>query len=544
MSVTVAQHSATRFSLELKVPAAEVTAAFNEVVSKIAPKVRIPGFRPGKAPKTVLLQKYAQEIHQDVAQQLMDRHFWAKAQEAGVMPISQPALEQVNLRDGQEATFKAQFDVAPQVEAPEYKGLALTKQKRRIDDEAVAEHLEGLRQRANKFLPVEGGAAAGLILTCDIKIKTEGGKGKAAKPMVYKDQVIELKAGRPFDEALFGIQADETRTFTLTHDEDPAQAPNPSLAGKTITYKVAAKEVHKREVPEANDDFAKDQGHASLAELKAALRKDLEEAAERDAVARLQTTLLDALLAAAKFEAPRSMVSLQLDDYCQEFAQQVQQQGVDPRRVNWQAYRQHRLRDAERAVRSGYLLQAIGNAEDIQVTDEEIDADIRAFMDENKVQEPFAPFKANLEQRGATTEIKGRIRTDKIFERLLSSAKVTEELLDKEAFLKVVELERKREAGEALERYDAGGLEGGELAEQEGGAPAHHHEHVHGPDCDHDHDHEPKPKKVAKKAAPKAEAAEVTEEKPAKKAAAKKAEPKAEVAEEKPKKAAPKKKAE
>jgi trigger factor len=539
MSVTVAQHSATRFSLELSVPAAEVSAAFNEVVAKIAPKVRIPGFRPGKAPKTVLLQKYAQEIHQDVAQQLMERHFWAKAQEAGVMPISQPALEQVNLRDGQEATFKAQFDVAPQVELPEYKGLKVKKQKRAIDAEAVAEHLEGLRQRANKFLPVEGAAELGHLVTCDIKVLPEGEKGKPAKAVSYKDQVIELKADRPFDANLVGLKADETKTFTLTHEADPAQAPNPSLAGKTITYTITVKELHNRVVPELNDDLAKDLGqYQTLAELKEGVKKDLEEAAERDAVARVQTVILDQLLDAAKFEAPRSMVILQLDDYCQEFARSVQQQGVDPRRVNWQAYRQHRLRDAERAVRSGYLLQAIGNAEDIQVSDEEIDADVRAFMEENKVQQPFAAFKSDLEQRGATTEIKGRIRTDKIFERLLSSATVTEELLDKEAFLKVVELERKREAGEALERFDAGGLEGGELAEQEGGAPAHHHEHVHGPDCDHDHDHEDKPKKAVKKAAPKAEAAE---EKPAKKAAPKKAEPEAE---EKPKKAAPKKKVE
>ncbi len=540
MSVTVAQHSATRFSLELSVPAAEVTATFNEVVSKIAPKVRIPGFRPGKAPKTVLLQKYGQEIHQDVAQQLMERHFWAKAQEAGVMPISQPALEKVDLRDGQEATFKAQFDVAPQVELPEYKGLKVKKQKRAIDADAVAEHLEGLRQRANKFLPVEGASELGHLVTCDIKVLPEGEKGKAAKAISYKDQVIELKADRPFDANLVGLKPEDTKTFTITHDSDPTQAPNPSLAGKTITYTITVKEIHNRVLPELNDDLAKDLGQfQTLAELKEGVKKDLEEAAERDGIARVQTVILDQLLLAAKFEAPRSMVGLQLDDYCQEFARTVQQQGVDPRRVNWQAYRQHRLRDAERAVRSGYLLQAIGNAEDIQVTDEEIDADIRAFMDENKVQEPFASFKAGLDQRGATTEIKGRIRTDKIFERLLSSATVTEELLDKEAFLKVVELERKRDAGEAIERFDAGGLEGGELAEQEGGAPAHHHEHVHGPDCDHSHDEE-KPKKATKKAAPKAEA-EAAEEKPAKKAAAKKAEPESE---EKPKKAPAKKKAE
>jgi trigger factor len=231
--------------------------------------------------------------------------------------------------------------------------------------------------------------------------------------------------------------------------------------------------------------------------------------------------MLDTLLDAAPFEVPRSMVGLQLDDYCQEFAQHVSRQGMDPKKVNWQAYRQYRLNDAERAVRSGYLLQAIGNAESIEVPEADIDAEIRQFMAENQVQQPFDAFKAELDKRGNTTEIKGRLRTDRIFDHLLTTAKVTEDLLDKAAFEALVELERKREAGIPVNRFDAGGLEGGDLEGQEGGEPAvvaPATEHVHGPDCDHGHDHE-------------------TEEKPAKKAAVKKTAPKAE-AEDTPKKAA------
>lgn len=505
MSVTVQQHSPTRFSLEASIPAVEVSAAFATVVAKIAPKVKIPGFRPGKAPKNVLLQKYGREIHQDVAEQLLSKHFWARAQEAGVVPISSPALEKLDLKEGLDATFRAQFDVAPQVDLPEFKGLTLAKQKRIIDADAVAEHLEGLRQRAARLMPVEGGAEAGMLLTFDIRVLPPSEKGKAAKATKYTDQTIELKPERPLDKELLGIKAGETRTFTISHDEND---PNPGIRGLAIGYEVSAAEVRERQVPALDDDMAKDLGaFQTLDELKAAVTKDLEEAAERDALGRLQTLVLDTLLDAAKFEAPRSMVGLQLDDYCQEFAQHAARNGVDPKRINWAAYRQHRLRDAERAVRSGYLLQAIGNAEDIQVTDEEIDADIRTFMQENQVQAPFETFKENLEKRGATTEIKGRIRTDKIFERLLASAAITEELMEKAAFEALVELERKRDSGEAIERFDAGGLEGGDLHEQEGGAPAHHHHgeeaHVHGPDCDHGHDEVPateaKPKKRAAK---------------------------------------------
>lgn len=532
MSATLHHQSPTRKAVEVTVPASEVSAVFNEVVAKIAPQVRIPGFRPGKAPRPVLMQRYAREIQSDVAQQLVEKHFWKAAQEAGALPISHPSLEKLDLKEGADAVFRAQFDVAPDIELPDYKSLVLTKKKRAIDEATLDEHIEGLRQRATKFLPVEDGAVAqGLIATCDIRVKPQG-----LKAQTYQDQVLEIDATRPFDAQLLGLKSDEKKAFTLTHPADDA---NTVLAGKTLAYEVHVKDIRRKEVPVVGDEFAKDLGaFENLEALKTAVRKDLEEATERDAMARLQATMLDTLLDAAPFEVPRSMVGLQLDDYCQEFAQHVARQGMDPKKVNWQAYRQYRLNDAERAVRSGYLLQAIGNAESIEVPEADIDAEIRTFMAENQIQQPFDAFKAELERRGNATEIKGRLRTDRIFDHLLTTATVTEELLDKAAFEALVELERKREAGIPVNRFDAGGLEGGDLENQEGGEPAAVAPagHVHGPDCDHDHEHEAEAPKPKKKAAKKVE--EPVEEKPKKAAKAKEpaAEEKAgEKAEDKPK---------
>jgi len=519
MPATLHHQSPTRKAVEVTIPAAEVGATFNDVVAKIAPKARIPGFRPGKAPRTVLMQKYAREIESDVAQQLVERHFWKAATEAGALPISQPSLEKLEIKEGADAVFRAQFDVAPEVVLPDYKTMTLTKKKRAIDEATLAEHLEGLRQRAIKYLPVEDGTVApGLVATCDIRVKPQG-----LKAQTYKDQVLEIDGVRPFDAELLGLKVDEKKSFTLTH---PADDNNPVLAGKVLAYEVQVKDIRTKEVPALSDEFAKDMGDfENLEALKAAVRKDLEEATERDALARLQSTMLDTLLEAVPFEVPRSMVILQLDDYCQEFAQHVSRQGMDPKKVNWQAYRQYRLNDAERAVRSGYLLQAIGNAEAIEVPEADIEAEIRAFMAENHVQQSFEAFKAEMDRRGNTTEIKGRLRTDRIFNQLLASATVTEELLDKEAFEALVELERKREAGLPVNRFDAGGMEGGDLEGQEGGEPAAvtAAEHVHGPDCDHDHEPEAKPKKKAPRKAAEAPEAEapVAEKPKAKKAAAK-----------------------
>ena len=512
MQVTLTHHTPTRKSVEVKIPAPEVSAAFTEVIQRMAPKVRIPGFRPGKAPKSVLLKKFGREIEHEVTESLVQRHFWDAAAAAGTQPISQPAVEKVTLKEGEEGLFKAHFDVAPEVKLPDYKDLKLKKQKRLIDDEAVSEHLEGLRERAAKFVPIEGVAAEGHYATLDVRVKPQGMKAKS-----YQDQVVQLDPKRPFDAEIIGMANETTKKFDIVV---PASDANGGLAGKTVHYEATLKDLRNRVVPELNDEFAKDMGaYDDLAALKVAVQKELEEAAERDAVMRVQSRLLDLLLDAAPFEVPTSMVALQLDDYCQEFAQEAARQNMDPRRINWAAYRQHRQRDAERAVRSGYLLQSLGNAEDIQVADEEIDHEIQSYMDENKIQTPFGQFKADLERRGTTTEIKGRIRTDKIFERLMAGASITEETLGKAAFLELVELERKREAGEPVSRFDAGGLEGGELEEQEGGAPVATEPHVHGPDCDHDHEEPaPKPKKAA------AKKAEDSEEKPKKAAAKRKSE--------------------
>lgn len=503
MQVKLTHHTPTRKSVELQVPAAEVTAEIDRVIARLAPKAKIRGFRPGKVPQDVLMQHYGREIHQEVAENLVKRHFWEAAAAAGTQPISQPALEKVNFHETREATFRMHFDVAPDVKVPDYKGLKVTRKKRRIDDETVTEHLEAARQRAAKFVPQEDvPAAEGHYATLDIKVKPQGRKAQS-----YKDQVLELTAARPFDKEILGMKVDETRRFTITMPKEEAAR---DLAGKTLTYEVVLKDLRARVVPELNDDFAKDMGeYENIQALRDFVRKELEEAADRDADTRVQAALLDMLLEAAPFEVPGSMVSLQLDDYCQEFSQTMAQRGVDPRRIDWAKYRQHRLHDAERAVRSGYLLQNIGNAEDIQVTDEEIDGDIRTYMADNRIQRPFETFKAELENRGATTEIKGRIRTDKIFQMILKHAEVVDEILDRAAFEELLELERKREAGLASARFDAGGLEGGSLPDQEGGEPdaIKPAESDAAPDAEVEADAEPKPKKPRAPRKPKAEAA-------------------------------------
>ncbi|MDR1840751.1 MAG: trigger factor [Holophagales bacterium] len=508
MQVTLIHNSDTRKTLEIVFPAPLVDTAFKAALEKITPRVKMPGFRPGKAPKSVLISRYKSEIAREVAEKLIESHFQGAVDAIDLHPITRPALESAELREGVDGTVKVQFDVAPEVKLPEYKGLVLIKKKRRVDDEYIARTLESMREKAARYIPVEDGAAPGHIVKLDTKIKPKGMKAR-----INENQEMRLREGRPFDAEIMGMKVDEEKKFTLQIPEDDE---NYAFAGKQVYYEVFVSDIWSEAVPELNDEFAKDAGdYESLQALKDSLRKDLEESAEKDALVRLQSDILDMLLDASSFEVPSSMVNLQLDDYCREFIEKLNQIGFDYKKIDWKNYRQSRLNDAERAVRSGYLLQALGNAEDIQVSDEEIDQEIRKWMEESRTGESFDAVRANFEKHGATTEIRGRVRTDKIFDMILNSAAVTEEILDSAAYDDLLEMERRRKEGIAQARFDAGGLEGGDFEEQEGGGPdaVMSAEDPVGPEAPPEADAEPPAEegRAAGEAAEIAEAGEVAE---------------------------------
>jgi trigger factor len=464
MQVTLSHNSATRKSIEIVFSQQTMETAFAAAIAKIAPKVKLPGFRPGKTPRSVLLSKYQREIASEVSEKLIEDNFWEAVSSIGLQPISRPAIEKADLVEGAEGKIKVQFDIAPHVNLPDYKSATLVKKKLRIDDAAVDRKLESMRKESAKLVSIEGAAAPGHFVVFNMKTKPQGMKTK-----FFEEQEIELVEGRLFDNEIIGMKIGETKKFSLTVPENDT---NRSLAGKQIFYEVTVNELEDTVYPEINDEFAKDFGdYENLQALKDQIFKDLEEDSENEAIGRLQSDLLDKLLDAATFEIPSSMLYLQLDDYCREFMDVLDNRGISHKRINWRAYRQRRLVDAERAVRSGYLLQALGNAENIQVSDEEIDQEIKNWIEESKFTESFHDIKAPLNKRGATTEVKGRVRTTKIFDMLLKAATVTEEILDKAAYDNLLEVERRREEGIAQVRFDAGGLEGGDFEEQDSGGP-------------------------------------------------------------------------
>src|SRR5580692_6217915 len=261
-----------KHSLEISVPVVEVEKETERAVAEIQRKVRLPGFRPGKAPMGLVKQRFAGDIRQDVIEKLVPRFFRAAADKDHLEVVGQPNVTDVNFKAGEPITFKAEFEVAPKFELGEYRGVTITYNEPEITDAEVDARIEEIREQKAEYVnedprPLADGDYAVVSL--------ESLSGVAEK--VSQDELM-LKLGdeatmAEFSENLRGAAPDESREFDVTYPEDYDRKP---LAGRTVRFRATVKAVRRKELPEVNDEFAKDLGdYQTLDDLKDAVRKSM-----------------------------------------------------------------------------------------------------------------------------------------------------------------------------------------------------------------------------------------------------------------------------
>ena len=410
--------------LVIEVPVDAVRKESDRVAAKYSRSVRVPGFRPGHAPAHLVRQRYREEIKSEVVQALLPKFFNDAVKDRQLSAVGQPEFEDLKFEEGQPLTCKATFEVLPEFELKEYKGLEVEEEPVTLTEAEVAKALEELRESAATYevvseRPAEGGD--------DVTISYQGRdvQDPKAEPIEGREIVIHLdtQGGARFDENLRGANAGEKREFKVSHPED---YPSKRLAGKTISYRVEVHGIKRKVLPGLDDELARTVSEFStLEELRARVRQDVEQLHRRKAEKTVRQRLVEELLKRHQFPVPASMVKDQLEHRMESAVGQLVAQGIDPRsaQLDWGKLREKMQPEAEQAVRAAIILQRIAEAERIEVSEEELDQSIREIAQQRG--EAPAALKTRLTRDGGVAKLQSSCRSQKALDFVYRNAQIT-----------------------------------------------------------------------------------------------------------------------
>jgi trigger factor len=426
MKAEIVDVNETRRDLTIEVPSEVVDEAIGHAAAKLGRSARIPGFRPGKVPATVIRQRFKPQIMQDVAEHLVSKAVGDALVEKGVEPIATPDIKDLVLEEGKPLTFKATFDVVPGFDPGDLSTIEATQPPVTVADEAVDQALERLRDRNARYEAVESGVVeAGQ--TVAMSLERQGTDKDGTRGEREKHEQVNIELGAPsnppgFDEQVIGLTPGATKTFTITYPQDYAI---PELAGGTVDYTVTVKEIKKRVVPALDDEFAKDLGEFdSLDALRTHVRHDLEHEATHAAERQLRQDLMKQLSSRVPFAVPDSLVDREIDRRLEDFARRLMEQRIDPRQANidWNAFRDGQRTPATEAVASAIVLDEIARRDQIDVTDEDLETELQTYAD--RTGHNVASIKARLQKDGELGRLAAGLRREKTVKHVLSQAKI------------------------------------------------------------------------------------------------------------------------
>lgn len=421
MKIEVTDLSAVKKTLVVEAEPEELARETEDSVRRIARQARIPGFRPGKAPIAVIRNRFQSEIEEDVRERLVSRLYAAAAREKGLRPIGDPVLEELTHESDKPFRFKTTFEVLPELEPKNYKGLEAREGSSRVGDQAVDEALGGLRDAHARYATEEGRAAqTGDIVVADVDETPEGGEAdRRERAMIEVGLTQQLPA---FNDALHGAVAGADLQFTVRY---PDEHPSPRLAGKDVRYVMKVHEVKRREVPELDDEFAKDMGDfESLAALKDRIRADLEARRAAEVRAAVRQSVLDKALLENPVALPDVLVEDELRHRLEDMVRALVMQGIDPRQedFDWKALRDRQEEPARKTVHARLLLDAVARTEDLQVSAEELDGRLRA--EAQRLGETHEALVAKIEKSDGLQALKIQMVREKTLDFLTSVANI------------------------------------------------------------------------------------------------------------------------
>jgi len=411
-----------RRELELEIPAEEVSKASEKVAKEFAKMARVPGFRPGKAPLSLIKRRFAEDIKSEVLQNLVPETVEKAVAEQKLSPVSQPQVDKLEFKDGEPVKFRASFDVLPEFTLANYKNLEIEMPEMNLTDEDVNKALAEMQQRVAAFTPVEGRAVQNDDF---VQVKLNGTPEGGGEPLQAESVLCHVGAEEtmePFNENLRGANVGDHKDFDVNY---PADYPDAKLAGKLFHYSVDVLGIKTKKLPELNDEFAKDVSDAtSLDELKTKIKESLEHERDHRQKDLQREKVIGELVKLHDFPVPESLVEHQMDVRLERVVRSLAQQGVDPRAVNvdWVTLRRRQEDRAKDDVKAELVIDRIASEEKIEVTDEELDHEIEHMA--GHAGESAEAFRARLTKQGALDRMKAKLRSDKTIDWLAENASV------------------------------------------------------------------------------------------------------------------------
>lgn len=400
-----------KHSLEISVPVEEVETETGKVVSTFQAKAKLPGFRPGKAPASLIRKQFQADIRQQVLENLIPKFLQKRVEEEDLRVVGRPDITKVKFDQGEPLEFTAEFEVSPEIELKEYKGVEVHYHEPEVTDEDVDKRIDSIRDRKAEYInidprPLEDGDFA--VVSLETIAGVEG------DPVKQDELMIEIGASDTvsgFTEGLRGASPGDDREFDVVYPEDYGQS---KLAGRTVRFKAHVKGVRKKELPELNDEFAKDLGdYQSLEELKEVIRKTIFSERQFEAQQEAKNKIVETLVDTHDFPIPETYVDRQIQNRLEQTLRSLQAEGADIKnlKLDWQKVKETQRDKAVREVKASLLLGKVADRESINATRDEVDREVERMAKQRR--EPVAAVKFRMEKDGSLNRVASHIQTEK-----------------------------------------------------------------------------------------------------------------------------------
>ena len=408
----------------IEIPAEVVKDERDKIVNRYTKLARIPGFRKGKVPATVVRQRFADEIKSDLVEALVPRYFREETKKQNLLPVSQPRVTDLHLHDGEPLKFTAEFEILPDFTVAAYDDIKAETIDTSVSEEDVERALTNLRLQHAAYNAVEEdrGLADGDFAVVSFRgIPKESEQDAESKPVEVEEVMVEIGGENTipeFSDNLRGAKAGEHRSFDVKYADDFADK---RLAGKSMTYEVDIKAIKTRSIPGPNDDFAKELSaeFTTYDELRNRLRENMKAEKEHEAEHQGRDKIVEELVKRNDFPIPEVMIDQQIDMRLERGLRALAAQGMkteDMKRMDFDRLRAGQRDGAVKEVKASLILEQIADQEKIEVSDEELEQELEGLAQQAK--QPVEQVRARLTEDGGLDRIRHRVRNDKTLNHL------------------------------------------------------------------------------------------------------------------------------